>query len=346
MTFGCPELLVSVVRVRAMVLRSVGPAEEEPLREEDVPTPEPGAGEVLVEVRACGVCRTDLHIVEGELPPRKLPLIPGHQVVGVVREVGSGVTKVSVGDRVGVTWLYWTCGECRFCRRGLENLCERALFTGYDADGGYAEYMVAREGFAFRLPEGPGDIELAPLLCAGVIGFRALRMCELEEGGRLGLFGFGSSAHIVIQIARHLGYETYVFTRSEEHQRLAWELGAAWVGRPGDRPPRELDAAIVFAPAGWVLVEALKVVGRGGRVVSAGIYMTPIPQLDYRLLYFERSIKSVANCTRDDVRRLLRVAEEARVRVSVEVFPLSQANLALKLLKTRGLRGSGVLKVR
>lgn len=328
-----------------MVLREPRPIGTNPLREEDVPLPEISGREVLIEVKVCGICRTDLHIIEGEIPPRKLPLIPGHQVVGVVKKVGDLVTKLRKGDRVGVTWLHSTCGECRFCKRGLENLCERAHFTGYSVDGGYAKYMKSLEGFTFKLPNTYSDIEAAPLLCAGVIGFRALRMCELKEGDKLGLYGFGSSAHLVLQIARHLGFLVYVFTRSRERQKLALELGASWAGTPTEDPGVKLNASIVFAPAGWVALEALKRLDKAGRLVLAGIYMTPIPSINYPLLYHERVIKSVANCTRSDIIKLLNMAREVKLKISVHTFKLRNANEALQILKTKGLRGSGVLIV-
>lgn len=250
------------------------------------------------------------------------------------------------GDRVGITWLYSTCGECHFCKRGLENLCEKAHFTGYSVDGGYAEYMKSLEKFTFKLPNIYEDVEAAPLLCAGVIGFRALRMCELKEGERLGLYGFGSSAHLVLQIAKYLGFSVYVFTRSREHQELAMKLRADWVGRPTDDPGVKLNASIVFAPAGWVAVEALKKLDKAGRLVLAGIYMTPIPSVNYSLLYHERVIRSVANCTRKDITGLLNLAEKTKLKVSVQEFKLEEANEALKTLKVRGLKGSGVLVIK
>ncbi|RLE99586.1 MAG: alcohol dehydrogenase [Thermoprotei archaeon] len=331
--------------MKAMVLEEQKPIKEKPLKLKDVPKPVPREKQVLIRIRACGICRTDLHIVEGELPPVKLPLIPGHQVVGVVEETGEHVGSLRRGDRVGVAWLYWTCGSCEFCRRGLENLCERALFTGYSVDGGYAEYIAVPEEYAFPLPGGYSDEEVAPLLCGGVIGYRAFKLAELPEEGVLGLFGFGSAAHIVLQIAKYFGHKVYVFTRSPERQELARRLGAEWAGHPKEESPVKLDSAIVFAPAGWVAVEALKNLKKGGRLVLAEIYMTPIEHLEYRLLYYERSIKTVANFTRKDAVELLSVAPKAGVKTSVEVFKLSEANEALLKLKTRGLRASGVLKV-
>lgn len=331
--------------MRAMILPKPGPIESEPLLPADVPLPRPGRGEVRIRVSACGICHTDLHVVEGELPPHKLPLIPGHQVVGVVEALGPQVQGLREGDRVGVPWLYGTCGACDFCRRSDENLCDNAVFTGYDADGGYAESMVARADFAYRLPPQFDDLTVAPLLCAGIIGFRALRLSAIRPGERLGLYGFGASAHIAIQIARHWGCEVYVFTRSEEHRRLARELGAAWTGRAEDSAPAPLDSAIIFAPAGRLVLDALRALRKGGTVALAGIYMTPIPEMEYGLIYGERTIRSVANSTRRDAVDLLAVAAEIPVRTQVEVFPLEEANRALRLLKEGKIQGAGVLQV-
>lgn len=329
-----------------MVLEKPMPVETNPLIKEELPTPTISKREVLIEVKTCGICRTDLHIVEGELPPKKLPLVPGHQVVGIVREVGDSVTRLNVGEKVGLTWLYYTCNKCSFCRKGLENLCTNAQFTGYSVDGGYAEYVKSLEDFTFKLPSTYSDVELAPLLCAGVIGFRALRMCKLKEGEKLGLYGFGSSAHLVLQIARHLGLSVYVFTRSQKRQELALELGAEWVGKPTDNPETKLNASIIFAPVGWIVLEALKNLERSGRLILAGIYMSPIPSIDYSLIYYERTIKSVANCTRKDITDLLKIAEKVKLRVNVQVFKLEEANEALKTLKIKGFKGSGVLVIK
>jgi len=283
--------------MKAMLLRETQPAEQRPLELADWPLPKPGPGEVRLAVRVCGVCRTDLHTVEGDLPLPKLPLVPGHQVVGVVEArgpalsvaEGEGATRFATGQRVGVPWLYRTCGECEFCRRGLENLCQDAQFTGLHADGGYAEAMVVHEDFAYPIPEGFSDVEAAPLLCAGIIGYRALRLSEVQPGQRLGLYGFGGSAHVTIQVARHWGCQVYVFTRSEGHRRLARELGAVWVGGAEDTPPAKMHGSIIFAPAGGLVPEALRVLERGGTLSLAGVTMTPIPKLDYdRLLYWER----------------------------------------------------------
>jgi propanol-preferring alcohol dehydrogenase len=332
--------------MRAMVLEKPKPAEENPLRLIELPTPAPGAGEIRVRVRACGLCRTDLHTVEGELRQKKSPLVPGHQVVGVVDAVGAGVHQLREGDRVGVAWLYSTCGECLFCRKDLENLCERARFTGWDADGGYAEAMIISESFAYVLPAGFSDLQAAPLLCAGIVGYRSFRLSNAQPGDRVGLYGFGASAHIILQVARHLGAEVYVFTRSEKHQQLAREMGAAWVGRAEETPPAPVDSVIVFAPAGSLVLEALRVVRRGGTVALADITMSPIPQIDYdSLLYHEKIVRSVANSTRQDARDFLRLAAEIPIRTEIETFPLEQANQALQALKHSQIRGAGVLKI-
>ena len=316
-----------------------------PLRLEEVDAPAPGAGEVLIDVRACGVCRTDLHVVEGELEPRRSPVTPGHQVVGVVAAHGDGVSAPAVGARVGVAWLHRTCGTCRFCASARENLCERAEFTGWTRDGGFAEQLVAPADFVYPIPEGLDDHQVAPLLCAGIIGYRCLRQCALDDwaGARLGLYGFGAAGHIAIQIARHRGAEVYVCTRDvERHQALAEELGAAWTGGTVDRPPVPLDAAIVFAPAGEIVPAALQALDRGGWLVLGGIHMSAIPPLDYADLYWERVIRSVANNTRDDGRAFLAEAAEANVATHVQRFPLGEVNEALIALKHDAIRGAAV----
>ncbi|PYV11314.1 MAG: alcohol dehydrogenase [Acidobacteria bacterium] len=332
--------------MRGMVLEQPRPAEDFPLGLRDLALPQPGEREIRVRVRACGVCHTDLHTVEGDLPLPRLPLVPGHQVVGVVDAVGGQVRRFREGDRVGVPWLYSTCGQCAYCRRGLENLCESARFTGYHVNGGYAEAVVVSEDFAYILPKAFQDTEAAPLLCAGIIGYRSLRLSSVQSGDRLGLYGFGASAHIVIQLARHQGCEVYVFTRAESHRRMARELGAAWVGGPDDQPPQQLDGAIVFAPAGSVALQALRVIRKGGTVALAGITMTPIPELDYgSLLYHERVLRSVANSTREDARDLLRLAGEIPIRVKIKTFGLEKANQALQALKQSKIDGAGVLVI-
>ena len=298
---------------------------------------------MLVRVRACGICRTDLHVVEGELPTRKSPVIPGHQVVGVIEAAGACAGQMAAGTRVGVAWLHRTCETCRYCRAGKENLCENAEFTGYTVDGGYAEYIVAPERFVYPIPEPFTDLQAAPLLCAGIIGFRCLRLSGIERGGRLGIYGFGAAAHLAIQVARHWGIDVYVCTRDERHRKLASEMGARWVGQAAAQPPEKLDAAIIFAPAGELVHAALKALDKGGTLALGGIHMSTIPPLDYSLLYHERVVRSVANNTRADGRDFLKVAAEIPIRPQVEVFPLSEANRALDTLKNDAIRGAGVL---
>ena len=332
--------------MRAMVLEKQVPVEESPLRLRDVPVPAPGRSEVRVRVRVCGICRTDLHTVEGDVPLRRSPLIPGHQIVGVVDALGAGVKSLPEGERVGVAWVYCTCGECAYCKKGLENLCDRARFTGWDADGGYAEAMIVPESFAYPLPAGFSDLQAAPLLCAGIVGFRSFRLSGAQPGGRVGLYGFGASAHIILQVARHLGCEVYVFTRTPVHQQLARAMGATWVGEAEDTPPELLDAAIIFAPAGSLVLEALRVLRKGGTVSIADLTMSPIPQIDYdKLLYHERVIRSVANATREDAREFLQLAAEIPIRSEVETFRLEDANRALQALKQSRIRGAGVLQI-
>ena len=332
--------------MRAMRVERYAAIETLPLTEVEVGVPEAGAGEVVVRVNVCGVCHTDLHVVEGDLPGAKLPLTPGHQVAGTIEAVGTQATRYRVGDRVGVPWLHSTCGECRFCLNGEENLCDRARFTGYDVDGGFAEYVTVPEAFAYELPDGYDDLAVAPLLCGGVIGYRALRLSGAGEGDVLGLYGFGASAHIVIQVALHRGSRVFVFTRGAQHAALARELGAEWVGRAEDEAPEELDSAIIFAPAGPLVPMALRALRKGGTLALAGIHMSDIPQMEYSLLYGERVVRSVANSTRVDVEELLAVAPRVPVRTEVEVFPLAQANVALQRLKDGGIRGAAALRVR
>ena len=315
--------------MRAMVLEAPG----RPLVERELPEPKAGPGQVLLRVRACGVCRTDLHVVDGELPDPKLPLVPGHQVVGVTRE----------GRRLGVPWLGWACGECRYCTSGRENLCDFARFTGYTLDGGYAEWVVADLRFCLAIPRAYDDVRAAPLLCAGLIGYRALRLAG--DGERIGLYGFGSSAHLVAQVARWQGRRVFAFTRpcDEGSQAFARQLGAVWAGGSDERPPEELDAAILFAPAGELVPAALRVLAKGGTVVAAGIHMSDIPGFPYELLWGERSVRSVANLTRADGREFLELAPRVPVRADVETLPLSEANDALERLRTGRVRGSLVL---
>jgi propanol-preferring alcohol dehydrogenase len=327
--------------MRAMVLEAVGQS----LVRRDLPPPQPGLGQVRLRVTACGLCRTDLHVVDGELAHPKLPLVPGHQVVGFVEEAASDVVGLSPGTRVGVPWLGSTCEACELCRGGRENLCARARFTGYDLDGGYAEQMVADARFCFPIPEGYPDLQAAPLLCAGLIGYRALGMTE--QARRLGLFGFGSAAHILTQVARHQSREVFAFTRrgDEGAQAFARELGAAWAGATQDDPPAPLDAAILFAPVGEHVPRALALVRPGGIVVCGGIHMSDIPSFPYRLLWGERVVRSVANLTRADGNAFLRLAPRVPVRTEVLVFALEEANAALEALRKGRIRGSAVLRV-
>ncbi|HEV3470642.1 MAG TPA: zinc-dependent alcohol dehydrogenase family protein [Pyrinomonadaceae bacterium] len=335
--------------MKACILDAPAPVDARPLRFAEVPAPAPREDELLVRVSACGVCRTDLHVVEGELPPRLSPVIPGHQIVGRVAATGAGVENFTVGERVGVAWLNRTCGACRFCRAGRENLCEAARFTGWTAQGGFAEYAVAPAAFAYRLPEGFTDLKAAPLLCAGIIGYRALRLTNLGDekdwsGARLGIYGFGAAGHVSIQLARARGAEVYVSTRDRErHQSLASELGAAWTGGADEAPPAKLDAAIIFAPAGELVPAALKTLDKGGTLVLGGIHMSAIPSFEYSLLYGERAVRSVANNTRQDGREFLEEAARIPVRTHVETFPLERANEALAALKRDAVRGACVL---
>jgi len=331
--------------MKACVLRAPAAIETNPLQYADAATPQPKSGEVLVRVRACGVCRTDLHVIEGELPPRKSPVIPGHQVVGVVERQGENARRFGIGARVGVAWLHRTDGTCEYCRSGAENLCDTPLFTGYSVDGGYTEFIVAPEDFVYAIPEGFPDEQAAPLLCAGIIGFRSLRLSGIKAGGRLGFYGFGAAAHVAIQVARHWGVEVFASTRDARHQKLALELGAVWAGGTLDEPPKKLDAAIVFAPAGEILPAALKALKKGGALVLGGIHMSPIPSFSYDLLYQERMIRSVANNTRKDGEDFLRVAAEIPIRTRVQIFPLSEANRALNALKNDAIPGAAVLHV-
>jgi len=327
--------------MRAMVLRE----QVRPLEPAEIPDPEPGRGEILIEVRACGVCRTDLHIADGDLTEPKLPLVLGHQVVGEVAARGEGAERFDVGVRVGVPWLAWACGECGYCRSGRENLCDRGRFTGYDRDGGFAELVTADERFALALPAEPDDLHMAPLLCAGLIGYRALRACGDPE--RVGLYGFGASAHIVCQVAAHEGRRVFALTRpgDEDGQAFAKELGAEWAGDSEAGPPEPLDAAIIFAPVGALVPAALRAVARGGTVVCAGIHMSEIPAFPYEILWGERSLKSVANLTRRDGEELIRLAPEIPVRTEVTTYDLAEANGALDGIRTGRLRGAAVLSI-
>ena len=330
--------------MRALVLTAPAPIETTPLRLEERAVPTPGTGEVLVRVSACGVCRTDLHVVEGELPPARPSIVPGHQVVGRVERAGPDTRRFGHGDRVGIAWLRATCGVCELCRVGRENLCERAEFTGYHADGGYADYAIVAERFGYAIPPVFGDAEAAPLLCAGIIGYRALKLSDVGPGGRLGIWGFGASAHVTLQLARARGMEVFVCTREESHRALARRLGAAWVGGVRDAMPAKVNGAILFAPAGELVPVALGSLARGGTLALAGIYMSPVPSLDYaRDLFYERTIRSVTANTRADGEELLAEAARIPIRTATATFPLEDANRALALLKRGGFAGAGVL---
>jgi propanol-preferring alcohol dehydrogenase len=332
--------------MKAMVLGAFRPASENPLAMMDVPLPFVGPEDILVKVRCCGVCHTDLHAIEGELLCANLPLIPGHEVIGVVERVGGRTRRFKVGQRVGAAWLRSTCGVCRFCRSGRENLCETARFNGCRADGGYAEFMALPEKFAYAVPDRFTDEEAAPLMCAGIVGYRALELSGIRPGGTLGLYGFGASAHIAIQIAKHRDVRVYVFSRSVEHRTLARGLGADWAGTTADDPPTKLTNAVIFAPVGSLYLDALRVLDRGGTVASAGIHMSPVPEMDYdKYLYHERKMLSVANATRKDGEELLRIAAEIPVRTTVQTFPLEAANDVLRQLKAGKINGAAVLKI-
>jgi propanol-preferring alcohol dehydrogenase len=291
------------------------------------------------------VCRTDLHVVEGELAQRRSPLIPGHQAVGTVEGLGEGAGRFALGARVGIPWLHRTCGVCEFCRSGRENLCEFAEFTGWTANGGFAEFIIAPEGFVYELPSGLSDQHAAPLLCAGIIGFRTLRLSGVKPGGVLAMYGFGAAAHVAIQVARHWGIQVYAITRDARHRQLAKDLGAVWAGDSTDEPPASFDAALIFAPAGELVISALRSLKRGGTVTLGGIHMSPIPQMDYSLLYHERVIRSVANNTRQDGEDFLKIAAEIPIHTEIRLFPLDQANEALAALKNYAIRGAAVLTV-
>jgi len=325
--------------MRAMVLRQQG----QPLQPEEIDLPRPGPAQVAIAVSACGVCRTDLHVVDGDLTEPKLPLVPGHEIVGRITALGPEVTGLAVGDRVGVPWLGHSCGACPYCRDGAENLCDAPGFTGYTIDGGYAEGCVADAAYVFRLPDGPSDAELAPLLCAGLIGHRSLRMAGAAE--RLGIYGFGAAAHIVAQVARWEGRRVFAFTRPGDAaaQGFARRLGAEWAGDSDESPPEELDAAIIFAPVGALVPAALRAVRKGGIVVCGGIHMSDIPAFPYAILWGERQIRSIANLTRADAEEFLALAPRAQVRTEIETFPLAEANLALDRLRAGELTGAAVL---
>ncbi len=328
--------------MKAMVLKDFAPVESNPLCLESLPIPSPGEGEVLIRVKACGVCHTDLHTVEGDLPLARRPIIPGHQIVGEVIMVGPGCSLY----KVGVAWLYSTCGRCSFCLSGKENLCPEARFTGYHINGGYAEYMLALEQYVYPLRSEAEALSLAPLLCGGIIGYRALRLSRIKPGERLALFGFGASAHLALQVALFWGCEVYVFSRGDAHRRLAEEMGASWTGKAGERPPHPVQAAIIFAPAGELVPAALEVTARGGTVCLAGITMTDVPSMDYeKYLYHERILRSVANATRQDGQEFFELAEKIPLKTKIEVFSLDEANQALTRLKKGLVNGAAVLRI-
>jgi len=332
--------------MKAMLLEHIAPIDSAPLKMVDLPMPEPKQGEIRIKVRCCAICRTDLHVIEGDLPRQKMPIIPGHQIVGTVEKLGPGCAKFKVGHRVGAAWLRHTCGKCEFCRLDKENLCESARFTGYHADGGYAEYAVAPEAYRYGIPPAFTDVEAAPLLCAGIIGYRALKRSQLPSGGKLGLYGFGSSAHVVMQIAKHRGSAVYVVTRGEKHRQLARQMGAAWVGEDARQMPLKVDSAIIFAPAGELVLPALEALQKGGTLALAGIYMTPIPAMDYqRYVFYERDIHSVTCNTRSDGRELLAEAAAIPIHPHTAVYPLADANRALMDLKHDRISGTGVLSI-
>lgn len=329
--------------MKAQILRQPTTIEQSPLQYGDVDIPPVEVDQLLVKVTACGVCHTDLHVAEGDLPHATLPVVPGHEIVGSVTETGIGVTHFQPGMRVGIPWLHETCGTCGFCLRGQENLCEKARFTGYTANGGYAEYTVIGEDFAVRLPESLSDVEAAPLLCAGVVGYRSIRLSDLQPGERVGLYGFGASAHICIQVARHWGCEVFVCTRSPEHQAHARELGAAWAGAAQDQPPERLDRAIMFAPAGWIVPLALSHLRPGGTLAINAIHASPIPEMPYSMLWQERTIRSVANATRRDAEEFMRLAAEIPIRTDVQTYDLADANRVLQKIKHSEISGAAVL---
>jgi len=332
--------------MQAMVLETPASIDTSPLKLRELPMPEPLADEVRVRVLTCGLCRTDLHVIEGELPVHKQHIIPGHQVVGIVDRLGPGTARFKLGDRVGIAWLRWTCGKCRYCVAGNENLCPYARFTGYDEDGGYAQYAVVREEYAYFVPESLDPVAAAPLLCAGIIGYRALRRADIRAGSRVGLYGFGSSASLGIQIARHLGCTVYVMTRDAKHQELARHLGATWAGSATARPPEPLDSAILFAPVGDLVLPALEALDYGGTLAIAGIHLSDIPALNYeKHLFHEKNLRSVTANTRRDGEELLRLAAEIPLDPQTTRFALADANRALQQLKHDGFSGSGVLQV-
>lgn len=332
--------------MKAMILKTPQLIDNAPLILEEVPKPDPAPHEILVKVSVCGICRTDLHVVEGDLPQKQSPLIPGHQVVGIVEACGKKATRFKAGTRVGVAWLHSTCGDCSYCDRNKENLCEESIYTGWTANGGYAEYCTVPEDYAYAIPDVFSDREAAPLLCAGIIGYRALKRSNIQPGEKLAFYGFGASAHIAIQVAKHWNCDVYVMTRDKKHQKLAMEMGAAWAGGQDSVLPLKTNSAIIFAPAGELIPVALEYLEKGGTLALAGIYMTPTPSMEYEpYLFYEKNICSVTANTREDGLGLLQTAAEIPIRTKTTAFSLSQANEALKTLKYDGLQGAGVLTV-
>jgi propanol-preferring alcohol dehydrogenase len=331
--------------MKAMQLIQQNLAEEAPLQCVQIPKPEPGPGQVRLRVKMCGVCHTDLHTVEGDIHPPNLPIVPGHQIVGVIDALGEGVDNLKFGLRVGVPWLYSACGKCQYCRSGYENLCPEARFTGFHVNGGFAEAMLAEANYVLPIPESISNEQAAPLLCAGIIGYRSLRQSDLQPGERLGLFGFGASAHLSLQVALHWGCEVFVFTRSEDHRKHARQLGAAWVGGAEDQPPKPLDRAVIFAPVGWIVPLALDKLRPAGTLAINAIHMSPIPEMPYDLIYGERTLRSVANATYQDGVDFLRLAAEIPIRATVQEYELEQANRALLDVKHSRLNGEAVLKI-
>lgn len=332
--------------MKAMAVMRPAPIESDPLQLLHLDTPEPGQGEILVRIRTCGVCRTDLHVAEGDLPPHKSPIVPGHEVVGVVEKRGPGAARFAQGARVGIAWLRETCGRCVYCLRGRENLCPNARFTGYDHDGGWAEWAVVREDFAYALPDSLGDEESAPLLCAGIIGYRAIKRAEIKPGATVGLYGFGGSAHLAMQVLRHWQCRVFVMSRGGPHRDLARELGAEWIGNADEQPPAPLDAAILFAPAGNLVAPALEALDRGGILAVAGIYLSAVGPLDYeKHLFYERELRSVTANTRADGEEFLKIAGEVPLRTRTVAFGLTDANAALRMLKHDEIKGAAVLRI-
>ncbi len=329
----------------AMMLKQPNDIKNGPLTQVETAVPEPGPHQIRLKVRMCGVCHTDLHTAEGDLDLPHLPVIPGHQIVGEVDKLGADSTRHQLGDRVGVAWLNWACGECHYCQNGLENLCENGRFTGLHADGGYAQYTVIDERFAYPLPAAFKDEEAAPLLCAGIIGYRSLKLSGIEPGQRLGLYGFGGSAHLAIQVARHWECDVYVFTRSADHQQHALELGAVWAGNAKEESPKPLDASVTFAPAGWIIPLALGHLRPGGTLAINAIHTSPIPEMPYDLIYGERVLRSVANFTRQDAEAFLQLAADIPIQTTTEIHPLTDANQVLQKLKASEIRGTAVLAV-